>query len=148
MIHISSGGFVYTSNALHHSNGAQQSRCDLRLCSCRFSDIGTGTWRDVAYAILVSMATPAGKCLPCHECAAAVKHTVSSTSHLAYILWRSLCALSLRIGEVYICPWVAAFGRHVGRQLLQRHAPGELSAAAQQPLTGSRQARVTSSQLS
>lgn len=54
----------------------------------RFSDIGTGTWRDVSYATLVSMATPAGKCLACLGARlATLPHIVRRVK-----LWPSPCA--------------------------------------------------------
>jgi hypothetical protein len=75
--------------ALDYSSITAHCSHAVHLCSCRFSDIGTGDWWDVSCAILVTVATPAGKCLISMTCvgafcqlAAACRAHTMSRSHM------------------------------------------------------------------
>lgn len=72
------------------------------VLSCRFSDIGTGSWRDVAYAILVSMATPAGMCWSRCKCV---------EPRLRHVMrWRACLTLLTSCGAAF-APLAFALGR-------------------------------------
>jgi hypothetical protein len=118
------------------------SRDHAILSSRRFSDIGTGTWRDVSYAVLVSMATPAGKrlvhspawlpaCLTCRSIVWRAGYVTSADCQFFSLC--SLCAAVLFSWQADVDSGFAPSRRNVGGQLLQRHAPGALPAAAHTP---------------